>query len=100
MLCLPYLVSAFASAYLFLVPELQALYSINREVAITGFVLYVIGWGPGPLLWAPLSGKPHALATSMVSISMLSPYHSYLLPDRLHRPKASLHRLFAPLDRL
>lgn len=47
--------SAFASAYLFVSPQIEATFDANREVVTLGFVLYVFMWGFGPLIWAPLS---------------------------------------------
>lgn len=65
-----FLVSSFASSYLFLTPEMMQLFQANRSLVITGFVVYVIGWGPGPLLWAPLSDsigrKPVYIGSSLL----------------------------------
>ncbi|CAO1624946.1 unnamed protein product [Sympodiomycopsis kandeliae] len=65
-----FIVSSFASSYLFLAPEMMALFHANRSLVITGFVVYVLGWGPGPLLWAPLSDsigrKPVYIGSSLL----------------------------------
>ncbi|CAO1623633.1 unnamed protein product [Parajaminaea phylloscopi] len=50
-----FIVSAFGSAYLFITPNLELVFHSNQSLVITGFVVYVLGWGPGPLIWAPLS---------------------------------------------
>ncbi|CAO1631017.1 unnamed protein product [Parajaminaea phylloscopi] len=50
-----FLVSAFASAYLFVAPGIQEEFGVSREHVIAGFVVYVAMWGFGPLVWAPLS---------------------------------------------
>ena len=47
--------SSFGSAYLFISPDLQEAFGASQTVVTTGFVVYVIGWGPGPLIWAPLA---------------------------------------------
>lgn len=49
------IVSAFGSAYLFITPDLELVFHSSQPLVITGFVVYVVGWGPGPLIWAPLS---------------------------------------------
>lgn len=49
------IVSAFGSAYLFITPDLERVFHSSQSLVITGFVVYVLGWGPGPLIWAPLS---------------------------------------------
>lgn len=50
-----FLISCFASAYLFVSPDIEVAFGASHEVVIVGFVTYVVMWGPGPLLWAPLS---------------------------------------------
>lgn len=52
-----FLISCFASAYLFVSPDIEESLAASRELVIVGFVTYVIMWGPGPLLWAPLSSS-------------------------------------------
>lgn len=47
--------SAFASAYLFVAPDIEEAFQACSLLVITGFVVYVVTWGFGPLLWAPLS---------------------------------------------
>lgn len=65
-----FIVSSFASSYLFLAPEMMQLFHADRYLVLTGFVLYVVGWGPGPLLWAPLSDsigrKPVYIGSSLL----------------------------------
>lgn len=50
-----FIASAFGSAYLFIVPTLSQAFACDVGTATAGFVIYILAWGPGPLLWAPLS---------------------------------------------
>lgn len=65
-----FLVSSFASSYLFLVPEMMALFHANQYLVVTGFVVYVTAWGFGSMLWAPLSDsigrKPVYIGSSLL----------------------------------
>ncbi|CAO1633873.1 unnamed protein product [Sympodiomycopsis kandeliae] len=65
-----FLVTAFSSAYLDLIPDMMEAFDSSRTVVITGFVVYVVGWGPGPLFLAPLSDsigrKPVYIASSLL----------------------------------
>ncbi|CAO1639606.1 unnamed protein product [Sympodiomycopsis kandeliae] len=65
-----FVVSSFASAYLFITPQMMVLFGVSRSLVITGFAVYVIAWGPGPLVLAPLSDtigrKPVYIVSSLL----------------------------------
>lgn len=67
--------SAFASAYLFVATNIESDFNTSRELVITGFVCYVLMWGPGPLIWAPLSnsiGRKPVYIFSVASWTLLN----------------------------
>ena len=68
-------ISLFSSAYTGASKSVIAEFDCDEEVATLGLSLFVLGFGVGPLLWAPLSelyGRQYIFALTMIGLTALS----------------------------
>ncbi|KAN0062293.1 hypothetical protein ACQY0O_005477 [Thecaphora frezii] len=70
-----FIVSCFASAYLFVAPIVALEWGLARHIAILPFVMYVMMWGLGPMILAPLSDSYGRKPVYIGSVILWTVFH-------------------------